>query len=699
MGDLRLYKHSHIGTKHLIERYIESVKDNLNLLVELCCRQRQSKNHAYEEILRARQAFGRSALLLSGGGTFGMNHIGVVKTLWQHKLLPRIICGSSAGSIVCAVLCTKTDSEVGGILEEFCYGDLSVFGKEGEDETVLKKAARFLKYGTIFDISNLTRVLQNLFGDLTFQEAYNRTRRILNISVSSASIHELPRLLNHITAPNVIIWSAVAASCSIPVIFSPASLLAKDPKTSEHVPWNPSPRWIDGSVDNDLPMTRLAEMFNVNHFIVSQVNPHVVPFLVKEDNMIASTANHSSSAFTPGPDWLHKMASLAKGEALHRMHVLAELGIFPNYFTKLRSVLSQKYSGDITILPEISYANFPKVLQNPNTEFMLQAMLSGERATWPKLSRIQNHCAIELALDFTVQRLRSKIVFSPSQVNLRLGSLTMSSANRGVAEPRGRSRIHIRTRHRPLDSLEVESSQPPPQRPKSYFEIRHKEPLTDSTYNRKTLSLHMPDELLVNPPVKTSSTDVLSSSADDDQADLNPFSEDTDASSASYSDHSPPNEPSRLILWPSTRQLFPTATAPNTPFLISRFSNSSTNMSTQQVPASLSITPKPDAQIPSSPESRYGQLFHNHVAPSPVTQTTADALLQGSPELRKMRNSSVDFSDEDNEVEEMEGKKMRSRSGSHTMLLPDISGTRGMMLRRRKSLGTGVMVLVPPGSR
>lgn len=29
-------------------------------------------------------------------------------------------------------------------------------------------------------------------------------------------------------------------------------------------------RWSDGSVIHDLPMTRLSELFNVNHFIVSQ---------------------------------------------------------------------------------------------------------------------------------------------------------------------------------------------------------------------------------------------------------------------------------------------------------------------------------------------------------------------------------------------------------------------------------------------
>jgi predicted acylesterase/phospholipase RssA len=32
--------------------------------------------------------------------------------------------------------------------------------------------------------------------------------------------------------------------------------------------------YSDGSVENDLPMMQLAELFNVNHFVVSQVNAH-----------------------------------------------------------------------------------------------------------------------------------------------------------------------------------------------------------------------------------------------------------------------------------------------------------------------------------------------------------------------------------------------------------------------------------------
>ena len=36
---------------------------------------------------------------------------------------------------------------------------------------------------------------------------------------------------------------------------------------------------ISGSIQSDLPGQRLAELFNVNHFIVSQVNPHINPLM------------------------------------------------------------------------------------------------------------------------------------------------------------------------------------------------------------------------------------------------------------------------------------------------------------------------------------------------------------------------------------------------------------------------------------
>ncbi|KAF7170174.1 hypothetical protein CNMCM5623_002689 [Aspergillus felis] len=438
MSNVALYRHSHVGTKDLIDRYITTALDTISTLVELAGKKCDALELRYmlDQLLAVRQAFGRSALLFSGGATFGMNHIGVLKALWEAKLLPRIISGASAGSIVCAVFCTRTDDELPALLDSYAYGDFAVFDEEGKEENILQKTARFLKYGSFLDISHLARVMRNWLGDITFQEAYNRTRRILNICVSSAGVYELPRLLNYITAPNVMIWSAVAVSCSVPLVFTPFVLMAKDPLTGEAVPWTDFHKgYIDGSVDGDLPMTRLSEMFNVNHFIVSQVNPHVVPFLPKDDG-----PNHGPMQTSSSPGWLHAVTHLAKDEILHRMTVLSDLGIFPTSLTKAASIMNQKYYGDINIYPEILYANFPRILKNPTTEFMLQACLSGERATWPKLGRIRNHCAIELALDTAIQRMRVRVAFSPSPVDLRNHGLNGHSID-SVDSSGGRGRM------------------------------------------------------------------------------------------------------------------------------------------------------------------------------------------------------------------------------------------------------------------
>ncbi|KAL2755659.1 hypothetical protein ACRALDRAFT_1082194 [Sodiomyces alcalophilus JCM 7366] len=427
MGNADLYRHCYVGTKELIERYVDSALQTIDALVEksqYALPEHMSQRDVLESVLYARQSFGRSALLLSGGGTFGMSHIGVLKALFEVNLLPRIISGSSAGSIVCSVMCARTDEEIPHLIEAFPYGDLSVFDDTERPDGVFDRLRRLLTEGSWSDIKHLTRVMRGLLGDITFQEAYNRTRRILNICVSTESVYELPRILNYVTSPNVMIWSAVAASCSVPVVFSAAPLLVKTPGTGEHMPWNPSPqRWIDGSVDNDLPMTRLAEMFNVNHFIVSQVNPHVVPFLAKDDQLNPATSHLRKSTTKPlvkeETDWVYTISSLARDEALHRLQFLAELGIFPNLATKLRSVLSQKYSGDINILPQIDAHQLPRLLKNPSIDFMKRVCLAGERATWPKLSRIRDRCAIELGLDRAVHQLRARVVFSDSQVDLR----------------------------------------------------------------------------------------------------------------------------------------------------------------------------------------------------------------------------------------------------------------------------------------
>lgn len=50
----------------------------------------------------------------------------------------------------------------------------------------------------------LEAAVRDNLGDITFKEAFDRTKRVLNISVTSYDKYEFSRILNYITAPNVV---------------------------------------------------------------------------------------------------------------------------------------------------------------------------------------------------------------------------------------------------------------------------------------------------------------------------------------------------------------------------------------------------------------------------------------------------------------------------------------------------------------
>ena len=60
----------------------------------------------------AHVAFGNEALVLSGGATLGIYHYGVLKALLSEGLLPAVISGTSAGAVVAAMACCRTDDEL-----------------------------------------------------------------------------------------------------------------------------------------------------------------------------------------------------------------------------------------------------------------------------------------------------------------------------------------------------------------------------------------------------------------------------------------------------------------------------------------------------------------------------------------------------------------------------------------------------------
>jgi TAG lipase/steryl ester hydrolase/phospholipase A2/LPA acyltransferase len=201
MANPVLYQEARCGSKKLINDYLDEVSAALDLLCDSDVKQ-LTPIRKRRFLKRAARSFGRSALLLSGGASLGLFHIGVIEELEKQGLLPRVVTGSSAGSIMAGILGTHTDSELEEMLDpdyidfEWC----SVF-----------KPFDIIKGQSVLDQKILKKFIDRNMPEMTFLEAYQHTHRILNISISPADSHQFPRLLNYLTAPNVLIpWEAVA---------------------------------------------------------------------------------------------------------------------------------------------------------------------------------------------------------------------------------------------------------------------------------------------------------------------------------------------------------------------------------------------------------------------------------------------------------------------------------------------------------
>ena len=130
----------------------------------------------------------------------------------------------------------------------------------------------------LLDSSVLQQTIVELIGgDVTFLEAFDRTGRVLNITVTRSDGKAPPLLCNYLTTPQLLVHSACHASCAIPGIFAPVQLMGRD-RTGAIRPYFTSEdsagwRFTDGGLQADLPKRRLTELFNVNQFVISQVNP------------------------------------------------------------------------------------------------------------------------------------------------------------------------------------------------------------------------------------------------------------------------------------------------------------------------------------------------------------------------------------------------------------------------------------------
>jgi hypothetical protein len=107
----KVYSQLYFGTKDSVEDYVERLMNALDRVGNSDI----SKDEKYHFFKQVNTTFGRTALCLSGGATLAYFHFGVLKSLSEQQLLPNILTGASAGSIIAAMVCVRTDEELGGI--------------------------------------------------------------------------------------------------------------------------------------------------------------------------------------------------------------------------------------------------------------------------------------------------------------------------------------------------------------------------------------------------------------------------------------------------------------------------------------------------------------------------------------------------------------------------------------------------------
>ena len=373
MGRSSLYRRAKSGTKKLIEQYIDEIDDSLRFLAEL-----ETDDIGVQEKLdffyRANVCYGRSALMLSGGGVLGFYHLGVVKSLLDEGLLPRVISGSSAGALVAGVVGTHTDEE----LQHF-YDPANVLFEAEREASAFSRM--FFGANPQIDVGDLEKLVARMVPDMTFQEAYEKTGRQISISVAPAEPHQRSRLLNAITSPNVYVRYAVMASCAVPGVFPPVMLMAKNAH-GEAQPYLPTRKWVDGSIADDLPAKRLQRLYSTNHYIVSMVNPIAIPFLKKEGERSALSAALGSLGIGMGRELLNFYRGMVpkQGDTWPRFNMLV---------SSIHALMDQEYSGDINIVPSFSWYNPAKILSHLSEQDLMELMEGGERSTYPNIEAIR----------------------------------------------------------------------------------------------------------------------------------------------------------------------------------------------------------------------------------------------------------------------------------------------------------------------
>ncbi|KAL7436719.1 hypothetical protein ACHAXH_007375 [Discostella pseudostelligera] len=351
---------------------------------------------------RARAAYGRTAFCLSGGAMMGNYHFGAVKALIENDLLPPIISGTSAGAVIGAMICTRTKEELKrDLTPEVLSPNMSIFASSWG-----QRWARWYRHGTMFDQDDwYRRVKFFTCGDLTFEEAYKKTGRIFCVTLSATSKKAPPVLINYITAPTVVIASAVVASAAVPGFVDAMRLKVKDDNGVVREQAKRGEAYRDGSIDSDIPTTGLAEMLNCRFFLAAQANPHIVPFFYNSKGDVGRPSRWSSGIRDDswrGGFLLSALEMYLKNDMRSKFHFLNDLEVAVGFTS---TMMTQTYSGSTTIVPQVCLKDYLLLFGDQSVDDMKRYFQGGSVAAYQHIAMLKLHYKIAHALDECLARL------------------------------------------------------------------------------------------------------------------------------------------------------------------------------------------------------------------------------------------------------------------------------------------------------
>jgi len=169
------------------------------------------------------------------------------------------------------------------------------------------------------------------------------------------------------------------ASCAVPGVFPPVMLMAKN-VYGEPQPYLPNRRWVDGAITDDLPAKRLARLYGVNHYIVSQANPLALAMMNESLPLLPEPIKNILKYSTN--EWLRVSEQMSR----RYLRQVPDVGQAMSMFY---SVMAQDYTGDVNIVPSFNFVDPQKLLAQLSPKEVADLVREGERATWPKLEQIR----------------------------------------------------------------------------------------------------------------------------------------------------------------------------------------------------------------------------------------------------------------------------------------------------------------------